>query len=97
MRIQITTTLLLALLPILCTAQLGDITIEADTDEESNPQVQCERWAKQDGVVGTADYGLYMEDCLNRFAVPVEDIQNADTPDLSSPAIKEPSRSKPKE
>ena len=93
---QLTTALVLALYPILGVAQFGDITIETDTDEESNPQVQCERWAKQDGVVGTADYDLYMEDCLNRFAVPVEDFPSADAPDAPPPAAKEQSGSKPK-
>lgn len=96
MRKQLPTALVLVLLPILCTAQFGDITIETDTDEESNPQVQCERWAKQDGVIGTADYNLYMEDCLNRFTVPLEDIPSADTPDAPSPAAKEQSSFKPK-
>lgn len=63
-----------ALAPMLNAAQAGDISIDPEKDEESNPQVQCEKWAKQDGVVGTPDYDLYMDDCLTRFTAPDEEI-----------------------
>lgn len=73
-----------AFMPSLHAAQAGDISIDPDKDEESNPQVQCEKWAKQDGVVGTPDYELYMDDCLTRFTVPEEDIviEEAAPPDV---------------
>ena len=63
-----------ALMPTLNAAQVGDINLDSDKDEESNPQVQCEKWAKQDGVVGTPDYALYIDDCLTRFTAPEDDI-----------------------
>lgn len=96
MRKQFITILMSALFPLFCAAQVGDITIEKDTDEEANPQLQCEKWAKQDGVVGTADYDLYMEDCLNRFAVPNEDITTpSEIPDIQLPSDKLQNESKP--
>lgn len=96
MRKQFITILMSALFPLFCAAQFGDTTIEKDTDEEANPQLQCEKWAKQDGVVGTADYDLYIEDCLNRFAVPNEDITSpAEVPEIPPPTGTVQNGSKP--